>query len=173
MSEVYMKKIILLLSCLALAACQYVPPRDISSPFFSPPAGSTLRLTRQLTIPANDAGVMIQYGQPQYSSWKLDQYYPHCDFELRTRAPRQQVVEPDTFTVTRTVREIENVLLAPAMLASSASAAATISSGGRREAARLASSMISRKCFRSLSSSSNEIRSGKPMLRQVEQRRLS
>jgi len=117
-----MKKIILLLSCLALAACQYVPPRDISSPFFSPPAGSTLRLTRQLTIPANDAGVMIQYGQPQYSSWKLDQYYPHCDFELRTRAPRQQVVEPDTFTVTRTVREIENVLLAPAIVASSDSA---------------------------------------------------
>ena len=112
-----MKTILLLLS-LTLAACQYVPPRDINSPFFSPPAGSQLRLTRPLTIPANDAGVFIQYGKPQYSVWQPDQYYPNCDFELRTRASHERVVEPDTFTVTRTVREIENVMLPPAVVAS-------------------------------------------------------
>ena len=113
-----MKTILLLLS-LTLAACQYVPPRDINSQFFSPPAGSQLRLTRPLTIPGNDAGVFIQYGKPQYSNWQLDQYYPHCDFELRTRSNHERVVEPDTFTVTRTVRETENVSLAPAVVASS------------------------------------------------------
>ena len=111
-----MKTILLLLS-LALAGCQYVPPRDINSPFFSPPVGSQLRLTQPLTIPANDAGVFIQNGKPQYSGWQLDKYYPNCDFELRTRASYERVVEPDSFTVTRTVRETENVSLMPAIVA--------------------------------------------------------
>lgn len=110
-------RIFLLLLSLALAACQYVPPRDIDSPFFSPPAGSLLRLTRPLTIPAHDAGVNIQDGHAQYSSWRLNRYYPHCNFELHTRANQERVIEPDTFTVTRTVRETENALLAPAIVA--------------------------------------------------------
>lgn len=110
-------RMILLFLSVTLAACQYVPPRDIDSPFFSPPSGSQLRLTRPLTIPANDAGVFIQYGQAQYSSWRLNMYYPHCDFELHTRASKERVIEPDTFTVTRTVHETENVLLTPAVVA--------------------------------------------------------
>jgi hypothetical protein len=118
MVEVRMRTILLLLSLTLVAGCQYVPPRDIGSPFFSPPAGSQLRLTRPLTIPANDAGVFIQYGKPQYSVWQPDRYYPSCDFELRTRSSHERVVEPDTFTVTRTVRETENVMLAPAIVAS-------------------------------------------------------
>lgn len=112
-------KTTLLIFSLMLAGCQYVPPRDIDSPFFSPPAGSQLRLTRPLTIPANDAGVFIQYGKPQYSVWQPDRYYPNCDFELYSRASHERVVEPDTFTVTRTVRGIDNVMLAPAVVASS------------------------------------------------------
>lgn len=111
-------RIIIPLLGFMLASCQYVPPRDIGSPFFSPPAGSQLRLTRPLTIPANDAGVFIQDGKPQYSSWRLNRYYPHCDFELHTRASQERVIEPDTFTVIRTVRATENVLLAPAIVAS-------------------------------------------------------
>lgn len=111
-----MKTILLLLS-LSLVACQYVPPRDINSPFFSPPAGSQLRLTRPLTIPANDAGVFIQNGQAQYSSWHLNKYYPNCDFEVYTRADHERIIEPDTFTVKRTVRETEHVSLTPATVA--------------------------------------------------------
>lgn len=117
-----MRTILLFLS-LTLAACQYIPPRDVNSPFFFPPVGSQLRLTQPLTIPADDAGVFIQYGKPQYSNWRLNQYYPHCDFEVYTRADHERIIQPDTFTVTRAVRETENVSLAPATVADIGSSA--------------------------------------------------
>jgi hypothetical protein len=114
-----MKTILLLLS-VTLAACQYVPPRGEDSPLISPQAGSMLHLNRPLRIAAHNASVIIRDGKPEYSYFRLGgAYYPHCDFELRTRAKVERVVEPDIFTVTRVVREIENVMLAPVVVASS------------------------------------------------------
>jgi hypothetical protein len=113
-----MKTILLLLS-ITLAACQYVPPRGEESPSISPRAGSTLHLNRPLRIAANNASVIIRDGKPEYSYFRLGAYHPNCDFELRTRAKVERIIEPDVFTITRVARETENVMLAPAVVASS------------------------------------------------------
>jgi len=98
--------------CSALfSGCSFVPPKDINSTFFSPPPGSTLTLKRSITIPANDTRVRIQEGkiQPSYSA--LDSYYPNCEFELYSISEQQRVVEPDTFTITKVIRNEEVVSL--------------------------------------------------------------
>jgi formylmethanofuran dehydrogenase subunit A len=114
-----MRTILLFLSLTLVAGCQYVPPRGEDAPLISPPAGSTLELNRPLRIPSNDASVIIRDGRPEYSYWRLGgAYYPNCDFELRTRAMVERIIQPDVFTITRVAHEIENVMLVPSVVAS-------------------------------------------------------
>lgn len=84
---------------------------DEQSPHQVPPIGSTLQLHRSLAIPADDAGVTIQDGKESGSTWQLNQYRTHCDFELKSRSDRPRTVAPQTFTITRVVRDYENVML--------------------------------------------------------------
>jgi len=94
-----------------LTACSFTPEPGPDSVFYSPPVGSQLRLNVAITIPAHDTDIYIQDGKVQSSYWSVDAYYPHCNFELRTRTAVARQVEPDTFIITRVVRDIENVLL--------------------------------------------------------------
>lgn len=94
-----------------LGGCAYQPPQDINSSFYSPPVGSQLRLHEILTIPANDTQIRIQNGKVIRSSWDLDAYYPNCDFELRKRAEVARTIQPDTFIISRVIRDTENVML--------------------------------------------------------------
>ena len=116
--SVYLTLVSLLI--ISLGGCAYQPPKDINSSFYSPPVGSRLQLHATLTIPANDTQVRIQNGKVISSSWVLDAYYPNCNFELRERAEVARTIQPDTFIISRVVRDTENVMLhSPVIIARS------------------------------------------------------
>ena len=80
-------------------------------------AGYRVVLAKPLTIEPEVTRVFLQAGEafPQY---KLNEYEPHCSFEVRKLLPQPQAIEPDTFVVTRVQRLIEEVVwLKPLQLA--------------------------------------------------------
>lgn len=96
--------IFLAASLALLGACQtYAPSED--SPYYAMPVGSRLVLNRALTIPPDRASVYIQRGQI-VAFTTLDDYDPHCRFELSSVRPRPQTVEPDEFVVHKVRQEI-------------------------------------------------------------------
>ncbi len=101
-----MKTIGLLITALVLMSCRTTAYEgNENSPFYLVPAGSTLKLTRTLSIPANQVAVFLQGGEVVASD-RVNQYYPHCKFELRRRMNSAQTVPPDTFEITKVVQEI-------------------------------------------------------------------
>lgn len=106
----------------SLSGCAYQPPKDVNSTFYAPPTGSLLTLNSAITIPANEAEVLIQDGKISTSYWGIDAYYPNCSFELRNNAEVERTIEPDIFIITNVIRDTEDVRLhLPAMLAASGS----------------------------------------------------
>ncbi len=101
-----MKSITIPMLAMLLVGCQ-IPSYEGNekSPFYLVPAGSTLKLTRDLTIPANQVAVFLQGGEVIPSD-RINQYYPHCKFELRRRLDTPQAVPPDSFEITQVVQEI-------------------------------------------------------------------
>lgn len=85
----------LLLLCLALSGCQSMATDDRGSVWFRIPSDTRLVLNRPLTIPAQQAHVMLQHGRavPAASESAVA-----CRFEVRELGPR--VIQPVTFTIT-------------------------------------------------------------------------
>lgn len=97
-----MTRYLLWLFVLAFAGCAVTPSPD--SPHTRVPVGSRLVLTQPLTIPPRAVATYIQDGRAlNYGA--VDRYYPHCKFELYDLADERRTVAPDTFTVTRVVRD--------------------------------------------------------------------
>ncbi|MGD9000084.1 MAG: hypothetical protein PVF75_06695 [Granulosicoccaceae bacterium] len=99
-----------LIMVVLLTGCQSVSLQYAQTPYEVPPVGTTLQLHEELIIPAGEASVMIQDGAVQPSTWRLNQYRPHCDFELNSVADTARRVPPQIFTVTRALRDYENVM---------------------------------------------------------------
>ncbi|MDT8387411.1 MAG: hypothetical protein RQ736_07850 [Thiogranum sp.] len=76
-----------------LTACG-APGLDYSA--YTVPAGSDIVLNREIGIPAGSAHVKFQHGD---LSAGVDSYTVNCEFRVRDLGP--QVVEPGSFTVTR------------------------------------------------------------------------
>ncbi len=102
-----------LLCALLLGACQTTAQRGPDSPWYPPPVGSTLTLKVPLTIPPEQVSLYFQDGKLLRGSGR-DQFRPWCKFEHRLRVPEPIEVLPDTFTVTRVERRIDQVLGMPA-----------------------------------------------------------
>jgi hypothetical protein len=103
--EVDMRQLILLSVVGFLAACQTAAYEgNENSPFYPVPAGSTLTLTRSVTIPADQVAVYLQGGEV-VPAGRINQYYPHCKFELIHRRDTGQTVRPDDFEIIRVVQE--------------------------------------------------------------------
>jgi len=102
----------------ALCGCQLEPTRDIDSPYYQVPAGSTLVLNSPLEIPGGEASVYIQDGEVT-SYWSANKYEGHCKFEMWSIVERRRVVEPDRFAVQRVEREREYVQAPPGRLLTS------------------------------------------------------
>ena len=101
-----MKPAVISMLAALLVACQTSAYEgNENSPFYLVPAGSTLTLTRSLTIPANQVAVFLQGGEV-VASGGINQYYPHCKFELQRRLDKAQTVQPDSFEITKVVQEI-------------------------------------------------------------------
>jgi len=85
-----------------LAGCSS-GPYPVSSPYYTIPTGSKLVLQHKLTIPPNAARIYIQYGKV-VSAKQKDDYHAHCWFESWRVLDTSQVIEPDTFTITRSIQ---------------------------------------------------------------------
>lgn len=96
----------------ALLGCQYTPPRDVDSPYYTVPAGSTLVLNAPLEIPSGEASIYLQDGDVT-SYWSANKYEGHCKFEMWSIVDRRRTVQPDRFEVHRVSREREYVDSAP------------------------------------------------------------
>ncbi len=122
----YLKPLISILLIALLAACSNFMGR----PDNSQDAGYRVILHKPLTIVPEVARVFLQAGKafPQNG---LDEYEPHCSFEVRKVLPEQlQTIEPDTFKVTRVQRLMEEVVwLRPVQVASLQLTSAAVDSG--------------------------------------------
>lgn len=101
-----MKSITIPMLAMLLVGCQ-IPSYEGNekSPFYLVPVGSTLKLTRDLAIPAEQVAVYLQGGEV-IPSERINQYYPHCKFELLRRLDTPQAVQPDSFEIIKVVQEI-------------------------------------------------------------------
>jgi hypothetical protein len=113
-----MRQLILLSVVAFLAACQTAAYEgNENSPYYLVPTGSTLTLTRTVTIPAEQVAVYLQGGEV-VPAGRINQYYPHCKFELIHRRDTGQTVRPDDFEIIRVAQEIgHSVALAGLQLA--------------------------------------------------------
>lgn len=102
-----MSRLIPLLAMLILPACES-GPYPVDSPYYQIPAGSRIIVKQNLTIPANQARVNLQYGKP-VTPKELDQYHAHCWFLSWKRLKKSQTIIPDTFVISR-VRHLEEVV---------------------------------------------------------------
>jgi hypothetical protein len=94
-----MRKSVLTLACLGLAACATAPGpyQDLAYQRVQP--GSRLTLNEPLQIPAGQAHVDLQ----AVGSGEMD---PYCVFEVSTLSESPQTVEPDTFEIYEVGRSI-------------------------------------------------------------------
>ena len=104
-----MKIVLVILTTISLTACEHQPVDPFNSPYYRVPVQSTLKLHQPLTIPANQARVLIQNGKILSRS-QIDQYYPHCEFEIRTLKDAAQTITPDSFIVIKVARDMESSL---------------------------------------------------------------
>ncbi len=94
-----LRKFSLLVPVVLLAACT-ASVRDVDAPYYRVPVNSLVTLTQALTVPAGKTRVFLQHGKV-VAIGKLDQYRPHCDFEVRMVSDGNRRIEPDSFNVTR------------------------------------------------------------------------
>lgn len=79
-------------------------------------SGYRLTLNKPLTISPGQARVFLQEGRAFASG--LDEYQPHCSFEVRHLSDSPQIIHADTFVVSRIQTLIEEVVqYQPVMLA--------------------------------------------------------
>ena len=102
--EFVVRTTLLMLLPVLVSACAGSGQR--SSELLSPatPPGSYFTLHTALEIPREDTTVYIQYGQP-VAPHEVEEWAPHCFFELYTRAEEPRLVKPDEFEIQRVVRE--------------------------------------------------------------------
>ena len=93
------RRFAVLLSVLLLGACA-APVRNEDAAHYRVPRHSLITLNQPLTVPEGQTRVFLQHGKV-VAKGKLDQYRSHCDFEVRGVSDGSQVIEPDTFDVTR------------------------------------------------------------------------
>jgi len=79
------------------------------SPYLIPKPGSTVKIKRTLVVPPGQTRVYLQRGQV-VSKRNLDRYYPSCNFEVWKLRQRPTTIRPGSFSVTRTVRDIDDMV---------------------------------------------------------------
>ena len=97
-----MRRLALVVTVIALSACQGAAEYAQALSESSVPVGSRLILNQPLSIPAYTAHVRLQSGEVR-SAGAIKQYYPNCSFRLRTRTDAPQTVEPDEFVISKVV----------------------------------------------------------------------
>jgi len=82
--------------------------QDPDSYLYSVPVGSSLRLNKDITIPANLARRYFQYGQAVKEK-AIDIYYPHCTIVMNTLVDYERTITPTIFEIYRVVDDEQEV----------------------------------------------------------------
>ncbi len=77
--------------------------------YIIPKPGSVVKIKRMLVIPPGQTRVYLQRGQV-VSKRNLDRYYPSCNFEVLALRQQPTKIYPGTFSVTKTYRDIDNMV---------------------------------------------------------------
>jgi hypothetical protein len=89
----------LVVVAMMLTGCQQIPVQDEASEFSRIVPGSYIVLHQNLTVPEGHARVFVQKGKVR-AMGRLNQYYPHCDFEVRKVSDGTMQVLAGRFLVT-------------------------------------------------------------------------
>ena len=89
-----MPRIALSVMILVLAGCNTAQTRDVNSPYYKVPIGSTIILNKDLEIPAGQAHINLQDG---IAATAVGNYDVSCTFNVRNLGP--STIKADTFTI--------------------------------------------------------------------------
>jgi hypothetical protein len=103
-----MKSALLMFILLLLSACETPGSYGPDSPYYRYPTGSRLILNRELEIPGGWATARLQFGRV-VPFGHVQEYQPHCIFEINTVRPEPQHVQPDTFEIIRVQHNISEL----------------------------------------------------------------
>ena len=81
-----------------LAGCLTLTVHDEGSSASRISVGSRIILHQAITVPAGDARVFMQEGKVT-GKVALNQYLPHCNFEVRELSDGNARIEPDSFLI--------------------------------------------------------------------------
>lgn len=90
----------LIMLSLFLPGCAMQPATSPDSPYFEPPPGTLLHLSRPVTIPAGHARVYLQQDRSGTYN-QIDAYEAFCDLELVTVSESARELQPLTMVLTR------------------------------------------------------------------------
>ncbi len=107
-----MARILLLMALGALGACATMRDYPPDSPYYRYPGGARFTLNIPLEIEPDSATVRLQFGRVVPRNG-VQEEEPHCVFEVSTVRPAPQRVEPDSFAVTRVIRNIRTSSILP------------------------------------------------------------
>lgn len=105
-----MRNLFLVCFAVLLWACDTPRSYGPETPYYRFPAESRLVLNRVLEIPANWATVRIQNGRP-VAFGHVQEYQPHCIFEVNAVREEPQRVEPDTFSIVKVERSANSLAM--------------------------------------------------------------
>ncbi|MGD8311140.1 MAG: hypothetical protein PVJ66_00975 [Gammaproteobacteria bacterium] len=92
-----MQRIAFIVMIVALTGCNTAQTRDVNSPYYKVPPGSSIVLNRDLAIPAGVAHIDLQDGTPSTS---VGNYNVSCTFKVRNLGP--STIKADTFKIRET-----------------------------------------------------------------------
>ncbi|NOQ90092.1 MAG: hypothetical protein GQ549_04010 [Gammaproteobacteria bacterium] len=92
---------------LSLTGCISNDTKDESSPFYSVPVHSILKLNQSLIINGGQVATYVQNGKVMPER-DVDKYSPNCKFEIYTMSEQPRTVDADSFLLTKVVDNIES-----------------------------------------------------------------
>lgn len=98
-----MKLILTLILSLLLSACVTTSSSTNDPGLYKIPVGSIVKLNQPLTIPAGKVKAGIQFGNITYS---VNQYEPHCEFQVNTILRKDAILPAGDYRITK-VRRFE------------------------------------------------------------------
>ena len=78
---------------------------------YVPTPGSIVTVPQRIEVPGGQTRIFFQRGEIIKKVSDLDQYKTNCNFEINTLAESPRYIEAGTYTVTRTTRQLGEVVL--------------------------------------------------------------
>ena len=98
---------------LLTSACADSGSSDETSPHYTFPVGTILELRQEVYIRPSYARVYFQNGE---AGAAVNEFYPHCQLEVRQVLPVVQTVKPDRFVIEKVSYDILDMAALPGLM---------------------------------------------------------